>query len=164
MPAERAFLVEEEALLVRHSGEIPEVALHGSLHYLQEEADGPHLHLTNEERRQLEQAAAERYEEIILRDLDPANRDLSLFRGLRRAEEIWRRYARFCDKNGLDLHPARERTGRALSRYLLQELEEVAQALRNPSLNCPPQTVLDLAAALHLASLPAGWEELCPSE
>ncbi len=164
MPAERAALVEDEALVVRHSGEIPEVALHGSLHYLQEEADGPHLHLTNEERRQLERAAAERYEEIILRDLSPANRDLSLFRGLRRAAENWRRYARFCAKSGLDPHATRERAARALSRYLLQELEEVAQARRTPSLNCPPQTVLDLAAALHLTSLPAGWEGLCRGE
>lgn len=159
--AERSALVEEEILLVRHSGEIPEVALHGSLYYLQEQADGPFLQLSAEERQRLERAAAERYEEIILRDLTPANRDSRAFRGLCRAEENWRRFARFCRKSGIDPNPTRRRAATALVRYLLQELDEVAQAQRHPSLNCPPQTVVALAAALGSEPLPPGWEGLC---
>ena len=83
--SDREYMLEEEWLLVRHSGEIPEVALHASLHFLCEDEDGPGLVLTAEEVKPLQEAALTRYQEIILRDLDVANRDLSLFRGHRRA-------------------------------------------------------------------------------
>ncbi len=76
---ERTLLLEEELLLVRHSGEIPEVALHASVHYLTEDPEGPGLVLADEELRPLQEAALARYREIILRDLDAGNRDLSLF-------------------------------------------------------------------------------------
>ncbi len=166
MHDERLLILEEEVLLVRHSGEIPEVALHASLYYLREDDDGPHLRLSAEEEQLLEQAAAERYEEIILRDLNPANRDLRLFRGLRRAEENWQRYARFCERSHIDATPFRIEAARALSRYLKQEQGEVARGQREPSLNCPAQTVQNLARALGLRddALPQGWESLCREE
>ena len=44
---ERTLLLEEELLLVRHSGEIPEVALHASVHYLTEDPEGPGLVLAD---------------------------------------------------------------------------------------------------------------------
>lgn len=163
MHDERLLILEEEMLMVRHSGEIPEVALHASLYYLQEDEEGPHFRLTAEEQQLLEQAAAERYEEIILRDLSLGNRDLRLFRGLRRAEENWGRYARFCEKNRIDPGPFRVEAGRALGNYLKQELGEVARSEREPSVNCPVETVQSLAAELKLRpdALPAGWEQLC---
>ncbi len=163
MHDERLLILEEEVLLVRHSGEIPEVALHASLYYLQEDEEGPQLLLSAEEEQLLEQAAAERYEEIIRRDLDLANRDLRLFRGIRRAEENWRRYVRFCEKSRIDADPLRQEAGRALRAYLEQEYSEVARGQRSPSVNCPQETVRALAAALQLRpeALPAGWECLC---
>ena len=166
MHDERLLILEEELLLVRHSGEIPEVAPHASLYYLQEDTEGPQLRLTAEEEQLLERAAAERYEEIILRDLNPANRDLRLFRGMRRAEENWQRYARFCEKSHIDLHPFRVEAGRALGNYLRQEVGEVARGERKPSLNCPALTVQTLAQALAVRqdALTAGWEQLCQEE
>ncbi|NQS71120.1 MAG: hypothetical protein HQQ73_03000 [Desulfobulbaceae bacterium] len=163
MHDERLLILEEEVLLVRHSGEIPEVALHASLYYLQEDEEGPQLLLSAEEEQLLEQAAAERYEEIIRRDLDLANRDLRLFRGIRRAEENWRRYVRFCEKSRIDADPLRQEVGQALCAYLKQEHDEVARGQRSPSVNCPQETVRALAAALQLRpeALPAGWECLC---
>ena len=56
MHDERLLILEEELLLVRHSGEIPEVALHSSLYYLQDDEEGPQLRLTAEEQQLLEQA------------------------------------------------------------------------------------------------------------
>lgn len=166
MHDERLLILEEELLLVRHSGEIPEVALHASLHYLQQDEEGPQLRLTAEEQQLLEQAAAERYEEIILRDLNPDNRDLRLFRGLRRAEENWQRYARFCAKSHIDVQPFRIEAGRALGNYLRQEFGEVRRGERESSVNCPAATVQALANALELRrnSLPEGWEAMCREE
>ena len=46
MSSERNALMEEELLLVRHSGEIPEVALHASLHFLCDDEEGPRLILS----------------------------------------------------------------------------------------------------------------------
>lgn len=164
MHDERLLILEEELLLVRHSGEIPEVALHSSLHYLQDDEDGPQLRLTAEEEQLLERAAAERYEEIILRDLTPANRDLRLFRGLSRAEENWQRYARFCENRHIDVQPFRVEAGRAFTGYLRQECGEVARGERTSSVNCPAATLKSLARALALRqdALPPGWEKLCP--
>lgn len=166
MHDERLLILEEELLLVRHSGEIPEVALHSSLYYLQDDEEGPQLRLTAEEQQLLEQAAAERYEEIILRDLNLANRDLRIFRGIRRAEENWQRYARFGAKHHIDVEPFRVEAGRALGNYLKQECGEVARGERASSVNCPALTVLSLATALGLRqdALPAGWEALCQEE
>ncbi|MDO5674244.1 MAG: hypothetical protein Q4G66_04915 [bacterium] len=166
MHDERLLILEEELLLVRHSGEIPEVALHSSLYYLQEDEEGPQLRLTAEEQQLLEQAAAERYEEIIRRDLNLANRDLRLFRGLRRAEENWQRYARFCEKNHIDVQPFKVEAGRALGHYLRQESGEVGRGERKSSVNCPAATVQALVKALELRqdALPAGWQDLCRAE
>jgi len=37
--------IEEEAFIVQHSGEIPEIAFQGSLYFLTEDPDGPVLKL-----------------------------------------------------------------------------------------------------------------------
>ena len=87
--------VDNEWYVVRHSGEIPEIALHSSLHYLKEAADGPRLSLTHRQELLLKQAAAERFKEIVLRDMTHANRGLSISRGLKRSIIHYRRYQRF---------------------------------------------------------------------
>lgn len=160
---ERECILEEEFLLVRHSGEIPEVALHASLHYLCEEEDGPQLILSDEELRPLQEAALARYREIILRDLDVDNRDRSLFRGLRRAIINWQRCSRFSARVGCGGEDFRRQTAKALQRYLRQEMREVRSGERTPSVNCSADALLDFARALGLAStdLPDGWSCLC---
>lgn len=163
MESDREYILEEEWFLVRHSGEIPEVALHASFHYLAEDTEGPQLILSQEEKGLLQQAALARYEEIILRDLTPDNRDLSLFRGIRRANHNWYRYVRFCERIHSDLHAFQSQTIAALVKYLEVELGEVRAGLRAPSLNCTADALLTFALALGLApaSLPQGWQGLC---
>ena len=75
---------QDELLIVRHSGEIPEVALHGSLYFLSFDPDGPSLNLSPEEKLELKKMAVKRYLEIIHRDLDPENRAKGIYRGLAR--------------------------------------------------------------------------------
>jgi len=157
--------LNDELLIVRHSGEIPEVALHGSLHYLTAAPDGPGLVLSAEEIGALKAMVVERYREIIGRDLDPANRDLPLYRGLARAAVNWRRLERFCRREGLATAPFRRETGAALRAILSQEAAEVAARRRQPSLNCQAKELAAFAAEVGLApaDLPPGWESLCPS-
>jgi len=111
----------------------------------------------------LHQAAIVRYEEIILRDLDPANRDLSLFRGIRRANHNWYRYARFCERIHSGVDRLRVQAGQLLIRYLVLEHSEVRAGIRKPSINCTVDALLTFVIALGLetASLPPGWEALC---
>jgi hypothetical protein len=163
MESDREYILEEEWLLVRHSGEIPEVALHASLYYLAEDPEGPKLMLSQEEVDLLQQAALARYQEIILRDLNPDNRDLSLFRGIRRANHNWYRYARFCERSHYDLQAFQSQTMAALGKYLEVELGEVRAGLRAPSINCTADALLTFALALGLdpPSLPQGWQALC---
>ena len=166
MQSDREYILEEEWLLVRHSGEIPEVALHASFHYLGEESEGPHLVLTKEEVEHLQQAAVARYEEIILRDLNPGNRDLSLFRGIRRANHNWYRYARFCERICCGVDVFQQQAARALSHYLQVELGEVGSGQRQPSINCTAEALLTFALSLGIppTALPMGWEQLCEQQ
>ena len=161
--SDREYMLEEEWLLVRHSGEIPEVALHASLHFLCEDEDGPGLVLTAEEVKPLQEAALTRYQEIILRDLDVANRDLSLFRGLRRANHNWYRFVRFSEKTGCPCEEFRATAAEALLRYLSQERLEVDAGTRAPSINCSAEALLTFALAMGIepAALPEHWAGLC---
>lgn len=164
--SERDVILEEELLQVRHSGEIPEVALHASLHYLCEDEDGPRFILSEDELRPLQEAVLARYREIILRDLNVANRALSLFRGLRRAHHNWYRFVRFSDKISLPYEEFRQTAARELILYLCQELEEVRQGIASPSINCTAAHLETFALALGLdqRQLPAGWALLCEQE
>lgn len=161
---ERDFLLAEELLLVRHSGEIPEVALHGSLHFLCEDSQGPRLVLSEEELRPLQEAVQARYQEIILRDLDPENRDRSLFRGIRRAHHNWYRLARYCQQIRRSLEPFRTVAAEALLAYLHREAAEVTSGERPPSINCTAEGLLTFSLALGLSpgALPDNWQLLFP--
>ncbi len=166
MESDREYILEEEWFMVRHSGEIPEVALHASLYYLREEKEGPKLVLTREEEAHLQQAALTRYEEIIFRDLDPSNRDLPLFRGIRRANHNWYRYVRFCERiHSTRGNVLRTQVSQALIGYLVLELAEVRAGARTPSVNCTVEALETFAITLGLdgVSLPQGWETLCES-
>ena len=160
---DRAYILAEEWLMVRHSGEIPEVALHASLHYLCEDAEGPHFILADEELIPLQEAVLARYREIILRDLDAANRDRSLFRGIKRALHNWYRFARFSDMIGCPYEEFRETTAQALMLYLQQELDDVCSEKRSSSINCTTEAMLSFAHTLGIdpVELPDDWACLC---
>jgi hypothetical protein len=161
--SERQALLEEELLLVRHSGEIPEVALHASLHYLRDDTEGPGLQLTVQEIQALEAGVIARYQEIILRDLNVDNRKLSFFRGIRRANHNWYRFVRFSDKIGLSYEELRNRAAKALLHYLQTTLAEGINDNDIPAVNCLPEALLTFAIALGIdgAQLPENWPSLC---
>lgn len=162
--SDRKALLEEELIILRNSGEIPEIALHTSLYFLGEDEAGPRLTLHDDERQLLYQAALARAREIVLRDLDPRNRDLRIYRGLARSMVNWRRLRNFCSRISRECPGFQEQVARALLDFLDNELREVRAGGRASSLNC---TAWDLEAfcrelGLEVSSLPQGWACLCP--
>jgi len=161
---DKKYYLEEELLLVQNSGEIPEVAYHGSLYYLTEDPEGPTLPLSAADLLPLKQAVYERYRRIILRDLNPALRRKRIYRGLLRCIANWERFCNYCNKANLDVSPVRQETAAALVRFLQQEKEDVRQKGRPSSINCSAAGLSFLIKALALSpkELPDGWESLCP--
>jgi len=160
---QRRTLMADEYLLVRHSGEIPEVALHSSLYYLTEDPAGPGMRLSPEELDLLKDAVQERYQEIILRDLDPENRDKGLYRGLARCVANWGRFSKFCYQAGRDVEQIRVQVASALRRFITRELRDVRSGRRVSCVNCSVEELRQLATDLYLADedLPDGWQSLC---
>lgn len=111
--------LEDEALLVEQSGELPELALYESLMHT-----GP---WDAEEELAMQAAAARGYLAIIRRDLDPANVGRASFRGLERALVNLGRLERFLGRGGWELPgEVREELGEALERYLEAEARALA--------------------------------------
>ncbi|MEZ4524902.1 MAG: hypothetical protein R2941_03165 [Desulfobacterales bacterium] len=158
--------LEEEAFLIRHSGEIPEVTLHTSLYYLCQDPQGPKLVLTDADMDLLKDEVVNRYAEILCRDLKPENRDSSIYRGLARCIANWDRLARFCFREKRNLEALRKETARMLQKFLEQEQADVRSGLRTSCVNCPAEQVKKFSAQLDSSphTLPAGWEKLCTEE
>lgn len=162
-PDARKALLEEEVIILRNSGEIPEIALHSSLYYLEEDEDGPLISLADEELGLLYEAALARAREIVLRDLDPANRDLSLYRGPARSIVNWHRLQNFCQRIEYECREFRETVADALLFFLEQEFEDTRQSRRHSSINCTAEDIHSFCRELRLdpGSLPEGWQCLC---
>jgi hypothetical protein len=160
---ERKELLADEFLLVRHSGEIPEVALHSSLYYLTEDPSGPGIALVAGDLALLKDAVQARYREIILRDLEPENRDKGLYRGLARCLANWQRLRRFCRQEDRDVGEIRHEVAKALQHFIARELEDVLSGSRISCINCSADELRQLAADLYLADddLLDGWQCLC---
>lgn len=156
----------DELLMVRHSGEIPEVALHSSLYFLGRDPEGPGLKLDSRQIRALQAMVIERYREIIRRDLEPDNRDLGLYRGLARARVNWRRLLGFCRREGWASEVCRAETAALLLAFLGNEAAEVYSGARTSAVNCDPEELGDFARELGLApaDLPSGWAGLCKAD
>ena len=162
---ERMAILEDEVLLLRDSGEIPEIAYHAALYYLTEDKEGPGLAaLSEQELALLQDAALDRYQEIVLRDLDPDNRDLGIYRGIRRSVYNWQRMQDFCSRLGRDCMFFKKTVARALSEFLDREVADVTSKYRASSVNCSVEQLTGFAAALDcpLERLPDSWRQLCP--
>ena len=162
---ERMAILEEEIIILRDSGEIPEIAFHSTLHYLTEDTEGPAMVLTGEELELLQDAALSRYREIVLRDLNPENRDLGIYRGVRRSIYNWQRMQDFCKRIGRNCSFLKKTAGAALVRFLEQELADVRSGRRSSSVNCSAEQLLGFAVLLDVDpdSLPGDWQKLCPN-
>jgi len=156
-------ILAEERLLILHSGEIPEIAYHSSLLYLSEDEDGPQLDLEKIDLTPLKEAVLERYKKILLRDLNPRNRDRSIYRGVARSCVNWQRLKRFAQKEGLDVSSVRKEAAKALYAFLYNEVEEVKTGARISSINCTFERVVQFwkELGLHEGELPKGLKEIC---
>ncbi len=156
--------IEEETFIVLHSGEIPEVTFHSSLYYLTKDPDGPCLELNGDDILPLKQAVVKRYRAIILRDLEPKNRQKRIYRGLARCAANWQRLLKFCSRESIDYSAVRDETAEALQIFLKQEIVEVESRKRSSCINCSCTEIENLAKYLGLTpwDLPEGWQELCP--
>jgi hypothetical protein len=157
--------LEDEWYAVRYSGELPEVALHSAFHYLGEDESGPRLTLTREQCRRLIEAAAERFREIILRDLLPANRSSPGYRGVRRAMINWRRYQQFCRRQQVDYPALRGQVAAQLLILLAAHCADGKQG-RDSGINCSfaELSVFVRQLGLPLSAVPPEIAPLCRRE
>lgn len=155
--------IENEWYTVRHSGEIPEVALYSAVYYLTSDSNGPQLALTPEQSRMLIQAAEMRYHEIVLRDLHHANRESSAYRGLHRSITNWRRYQIFCGRQQLESSGFRREVAVHLLQFLTEEILEVAGGVRQTVINCSYRELCEFSreVGLPVSRLPESIEGLC---
>ena len=156
--------LDNEWFVVRHSGELPEVALHSSLHYLTTADDGPRLSLADHQLQGLREAAKERYREIIIRDLLPENRAASIYRGVQRAIVNYRRYLKFCNRQGGEVsHRFTGEIAESLLNLLAAECADVFQGAGRSAINCSFQDLISFAVELGLdpSAFPEGVADLC---
>ncbi len=152
-----AALLEEEWYLVRDSGELPETAFHSSIYYLTAAADGPRLRLDKTQRHTLFQAAALRFIEIILRDLDFAARMSPAARGVGRAIVNYHRLSLFCRRQSEERWL--QQYGRGELRAGLERFFCAAQRQSGTAINCTLSELQGFAADLGVP-LPAELETL----
>lgn len=133
---ERAELLDDEWLIVRHSGEIPEITYHSSLYFVSVDLDGPGLALCVDEKKRLQDAAVQRYYEIILRDLQLENFHKTIYRGVRRSIYNWHRCMAFGQRQNLDCYAFRETVAENLIQFLEQGMQAAGKSLPENFLNC----------------------------
>ncbi len=157
--------VEDEWYAVRHSGEIPEVALCSALYYLSHDPGGPGLRLTREQEKMLVQAAEMRYQEIVLRDLQPSQENMPGYRGIKRSIINWQRYLRFCSRQRIDADGFRAEVATGLLLFVREGLLEAESRQRDISINCTYVELCCFAAELGLSAslLPESVRQFCRS-
>ncbi len=160
---ERGELLDDEWLIVRNSGEIPEITYHSSVYYLQEDDDGPALELTDDECRVLKEAALERYHEIIIRDISLENYHQSIYRGVRRTLYNWQRCQVFCVRQSIRNDAFRETAARALLCFLKSGIAVAGRTLPVHFINCSIADLRELIEELKVdpGQLPHDIAKFC---
>lgn len=161
--ADKNFLIEEEMIIVRNSGEIPEIAYHGSLYYLTKDPEGPKIELKSNDLYKLKNQVVARYKEIMLRDLTPENRDKNIYRGLKRTIVNWDRLCTFCDREDHHMEGVQKVIASALRNFLHQEMADLQNGTRKSCINCAEKTLSSFIKEIGVdpALLPKGWQEIC---
>jgi len=160
---ERKGLLADEWLIVRNSGEIPEITFHATLHYLTEDTDGPGLLLTQAELDELKDAAVKRYQEIILRDMNIENFHKSLYRGLRRSLFNWHRFVAFRKRQSIQVDDFKKIAAKSLLLFLEQGMALAGQELPRNFINCSALELAELAGEFGVATdkLPSNIRQFC---
>jgi len=141
--------VAEEAFLIEHSGELPEVAYYNSIYYLCEDKDGPTLTLSEEELLPLKEAVIKQYLKIIKRDLTPSNKGKRIYRGIGRARVNWNRLLNFTKKFDLDISNAKKVIKQQLLNFLENEINELSSG-KKVTLNISKEDLLDFLKSLDI--------------
>ena len=147
---ERAELLDDEWLIVRNSGEIPEITYHSSLYFVSVDLDGPGLALSVDEKKHLKEAAVQRYHEIILRDIQLENFHKTIYRGVRRTIYNWYRCMAFGKRQNLDCYAFRETVARNLILFLEQGVQAVGKSLPENFLNCHVHELVEFTIELKI--------------
>jgi hypothetical protein len=160
---ERKELLADEWIIVRDSGEIPEITLHSTLHYLTEEDDGPKLSLSEEELDELKDAAVKRYHEIILRDMTIENFHKSLYRGLRRSLYNWHRCVAFMKRQSIKADDFKMIAAKSLLLFLERGIALAGKELPKNFINCGVLELTELAEEFGVPAeqLPSDIEQFC---
>lgn len=155
--------LSEETIIVRNSGEIPEVTYHGSIYYLTKDPEGPGLTLDNEDLSRLKDEVIQGYRTILLRDMTLENRNKGLYRGLARSIANWQRLCEFSRREEKDVSSIRSEATDALKNFLNGEISDVQNGSRASCINCSASELEEFAKNLGIDpySLPSGWLELC---
>ncbi len=158
-------LIDDEIFAIHQGGEMPEVALHTSLYYLQEDPEGPRIEVAPQDIQRLKEAVANRYKRIVMRDLNPRYRDRLIYRGLARAMANWDRWVRFGEGENQDMTDHRQDVAQVLLEFLAIETTDVASGRQPASVNCSATELVTFAESLGLAPsrLPEGWQAVCVS-
>jgi len=156
-------LIEEEAFLIKHSGETPEIAYHSSLYFLFEDPEGPGLKKDEVNLYPLKEAVFKRYVKILLRDLKPTNRDKRIYRGIARSIANFERLKRFAQKENFPMDEVIGQTKEHLLNFLKVESHEVSQGLRSSCINCTFKELVQFAKILGIeeSELPNNIKKLC---
>ncbi len=160
----RQELLDDEWLIVRHSGEIPEIAFCSVLYYLTEDEEGTCICLSEEEQNVLKNGAEKRYHEIVLRDIQPANRDKTIYRGVKRTIYNYYRFSMFCERRGAELDTFRTQVATVFLTFLHREVDDVASGERFCCLNVSYSQIVDFCVELEIAEdlLPEHLKSICP--
>jgi hypothetical protein len=162
--AEVEELFENEWYIVRYSGETPEIAYNSAIYFLTRAADGPRMSLCPSQIKQLRQAAVDRYEEIVLRDLYHANMGKPIYRGVARSICNYQRFTQFCQRQGLCPSEITKRCSDLLATYLEVEFDRACKKGQPTVINCSFQELKNFALSLEV-SFPSEYsslEPLCP--
>ncbi len=143
-------LLEDEWLIVRNSGEIPEITYHACLYYLEKDPLGPGLVLTRDQKRYLIDGAVERYKEIILRDIYIENYCKTIYRGIRRTIYNWYRFQTFCKRQDLHYPDFGGVVAEAFLSFLDQGMEAAGKELPQQFLNCSIEKLLQFAREIDI--------------
>lgn len=156
-------LIDNEWYIVRYSGEIPEIAYNSSIYFLTRATVGPQITLSESHLDRLKQAAVDRYEEIILRDLLHENVDKSIYRGIVRSICNYSRFTQFCRRQDLSPDEIRNVARQTLSEFLQIEFERLASKSYHTVINCSFAELTSFARTLGTSFLSeySLFEPLC---
>lgn len=156
--------IENEWYVVRHSGEIPEIALNSSFYFLTRDKRGPQIVLSEDELHYLKNAAVERFREIIHRDIVFDNREKSIYRGIKRSIANWYRFESFCRRQNISPTALKQETAGQLVSFLSIVSKNLDTC--NFSLNCSSDELATFVARLGLEKdkVPEKCSLLCVEE